>query len=238
MRKQLLFLLLICLGLCGFSQKKTIIKNALGVSTPLIWNYSNGIYYSLGNRQKPSGKDFSYGININYTRTIYKNWFATAGIGYFNQSFNISRPFNFDGDTITNLLYSTKNYNYDCITLHAGLGYGYSINDKFIINGIASFNSLKSFKQKYSPTGLSGYQHKTTQTNKKNMQIGNMVNLSAGTEYILTKKISIGADIVFPIITKWKDDEIFIKYYYNNDSRQIAENKFTIGTAISFKYHF
>jgi hypothetical protein len=222
----------------AYSQYKKGEVNSIGLSVPVILNNSNGVFYSLGNRKEPSGKAFSYGLNLNYTRAIYKNWFATIGVGYFKQSFNIIRPYYFDGDTITNLLYSTKKYNYHCLNLSAGVGYSISINKKFRFNGFASINLLNSFKQDYTPTGYSGFEHKKVQKNKESTQIGYMVNVSPGIEYMISKKMSIGANVVIPVITKWKSDEIFIKSLFGDDSQKIAENRFTIGTLLNCKYHF
>ncbi len=98
----------------------------------------------------------NYGININYSKEVCKIWFVTVGIGYFNQSFNIIRPFYFDGDTVTKLLYSTKKYNYHSYILNAGLGYSYALNNKIKLNSSASLVLLNSFKQSYTPTGYSG----------------------------------------------------------------------------------
>ncbi len=159
-------------------------------------------------------------------------------LGYFNQSFNINRPFYFDGDTLTALLYSTKQYNYHSYTLNAGLGYSHALNNKIKLNGLASFVLLNSFKQSYDPNGQGPLFPKPNQINKKSLQIGYMVNISAGLEYLLSRKISIGADVVLPIITKWKNDEIFIKSQFGEDSQKIAENRFSIGTTLSCKYHF
>jgi hypothetical protein len=221
-----------------FSQSKEGNKNILGVSVPLILNNSNGVYYSLGNRNAPIGKALSYGINFNYTRTIYKGWFASIGAGYFKQSFSINRPFNFSGDTLTNLLYSTKRYNYHCLALNAGLGYSYTLNSNLKLNGMASFNLFNSFKQKYTPSGYSGFEHDKSQINKKNLQVGFIVNISPGVEYSVSNRVSIGADIIIPVITKWENDKIFIESPFGNDSQKIAENRFSIGTMLSCKYHF
>lgn len=235
--KLLTLLFILPFNFC-FSQNKNEKKNTIVVSIPLILNNSNGVYYSLGNRKEPIGKAVSYGINFNYTRTIYKNWFASIGAGYFKQSFSIIRPFNFSGDTLTNLLYSTKRYNYYCLTLNAGLGYSYTLNSKLKLNGMATFNLLNSFKQDYTPTGYSGFEHEKIQINNKNLQIGYMVNISPGIEYSVSKRVSIGADIIIPVVTKWKIDEIFIESLFGNDSQKIAENRFSIGTMLSCKYHF
>jgi len=58
-----LFVILILLSAKGYSQKKAAYKvSALGISVPVIWNNSNGIYYSLGNRQEPTGKSLAMGF--------------------------------------------------------------------------------------------------------------------------------------------------------------------------------
>lgn len=238
MKKYLITLSLISFAFIAYCQNKPDKKNSLGISIPLVWNNSNGIYYSLGNRQEPKGKAISYGLTINYSRSLKKNWFANFGIGYHKQPFKIVRPFDFNGDTVTNLLYYTKQYEYDCIAFNAGLGYAYTLTKKVKLNGMVTYSLLSSFNQKYVPTRYSGYEHKKTEENSRNLQIGNMLSLSAGLEYLFSKKMSIGVDVVFPVVIKWKDDEIFAKYYYSNDSQQIAENRFSIGAAISCKYHF
>ena len=71
-----------------------------------------------------------------------------------------------------------------------------------------------------------------------NLQIGHMLYVSPGVEYFVSKRVSIGADIVVPVITKWNTDEIFIESPWGNDSQKIAENRFSIGTTLSCKYHF
>ncbi len=221
-----------------FSQNKNEKKNTIGVSVPLLLNNSNGVYYSLGSRKEPIGKAVSYGINFNYTRMIYKSWFASIGAGYYKQSFSIIRPFNFSGDTLTNLLYSTKKYNYHCLAINAGIGYSYAINNKIKLNSMANFNLLNSFKQTYDPNGQGPLIPSPNQTEKKGLQIGYMMNLSPGLEYLVSKRVSIGADIIIPVITKWRNDEIFIKSFFGDDAQKIAENRFSIGTMLSCKYHF
>ncbi|MEQ1553964.1 MAG: hypothetical protein ABL929_07295 [Ferruginibacter sp.] len=238
MKKTTLILVFIAMNIICFSQEKNKQNNSVSLSMPVIWNNSNGIYYSLGNKKTPTGKASSYGIVVNYNRLLHKNWYTTIGVGYYKQSFNIIRPFEFDGDTVTNLLYSTKQYNYHCVLINLGFGYSYSLNTKVKLNGAAAINLLNSFKQNYTPTNYSGYQHKTTQTNTRKMPIGYIANISLGAEYLISKKISVGIDALLPFVNKWKYDVVFIKSGFGDDSQIIAENKFSFGTAISCKYHF
>lgn len=221
-----------------FSQANKKQNNSVGISIPLLFNNSNGVYYSLGNRREPIGKSISFGINVNYTKVIYKSFFVSVGAGYFKQSFNIIRPFNFSGDTQTNLLYSTKSYSYDCLALNAGIGYSIQLNQKLKLNGVGAFTMLNSFKQSYDPNGQGPLIPSQNQINKMSLQIGYMANVSIGGEYRLTNNISVGMDIVVPVKTKWQTDKIFIESFFGNDAQKIAENRFSIGTMLSCKYHF
>lgn len=63
-------------------------------------------------------------------------------------------------------------------------------------------------------------------------------NFNIGAEKSITKKIYIGIDALVPISTHRDNDEIFIKYGYSDDTQQIAKNKLSIGTVISYYYHF
>ena len=231
----LVLLLAFKVAICQ-SIKKSV--NKIEVSTPIVWNNSNGIYYSLGNKQKPMGKSVSYGLDVNYIRTIYKGIFIKPGIGYFKQSFNINRPFSFDGDTITKLLYYTKNYKYDCIRLSIGIGKIFSIKKKLSITSLVSVNLLNTVRQTYKPDRFSGLEHKKKQINNKKFVIGSNINLIGGIGYRVSKKIGIGTEIIFPMNTKWKDDKIFKNNYYANDSQIIAETNSTIGTTLNLTYHF
>lgn len=238
MKKHFLFILLLAASFNGYSQNENDKINAIGISIPVIWNNSNGVFYSAGRRQKPSGKATSFGLSVNYTRSIYKNLYGIVGIGYFKQNFNIIRPFNFDGDVATNLLYSTKKYNYQCVTLSGGLGYSFKINRKFKINTSANYTLPYSFKQTYEPTRYSGAEFKKIQINKLKMQVGDFVNLSLGLEYKISQKISLMPNLIIPIITKWKNDKVFIGSGFGNDAQIIAENKSSIGASIIGIYNF
>jgi hypothetical protein len=210
----------------------------LEVSMPVIFNNSNGVFYSLGNRRESSGKAVSFGLGVNYSRYLSKNFFLKGGIGYFKQSFNIIRPFEFNGDTISNLLYSTKKYQYHCIGINAALGYSHDLNKNLKLNGAIAFNVLNSYRQTYNPNGLDPLIPKPDQINTKSERIGYSANVSVGLEYYINRHISIGADISIPVVTQWKDDEIFINSQFGNDARIIAENRYSIGTAVSCKYYF
>ena len=232
MAKQLLFICLLTLTLKGYSQTEKNKINNIGISIPIIWNNSEATYYTLGSPKYPGGKGISYGLNINHSRTIYKNLFAIIGIGYFKQVFGIHRPFNFDNPF--NLGYFTESYQYDNIHLLGSLGYRKKLNKNLFVKGTITYNWLNSFRQKY----ILNKEYKNWQINRESMSIGRMISLNIGLERKITKKISWGLDALLPISTHWNDDKIFIKYYYSENSQQIGRNKFSIGTAISCNYNF
>ncbi len=70
------------------------------------------------------------------------------------------------------------------------------------------------------------------------MNIGNMLKLETEFNYKVNSKISLGLGIDFPLVVKWKNDNIFFKYDYGSDSQIIAYNKFSIGSLITINYNF
>ena len=223
---------LLTLTLEGYSQTENNKVNIIGISIPIIWNNSEATYYRLGSPQYPKGNAVSYGININYSRLLYKGFYGKIGVGYFNQCFKIIRPFNYY-DNPGQLLYSTQSYNYNNIQLFAGLGYTKKINKNIILNGCINYNYFSSFTQKY----IVYKDNKIWQINKKSLSLGKMVNFDFGMERNVSKKISLGVNFIIPIYTRWNKDEIFINNYYSNDEQQIARNKFSAGFAVSCYYH-
>jgi len=237
--KNIVYLILVLVSYFNsYAQSKVEYSNSIGISIPVIFNNSNGIYYSGGNRKEPTGKATSYGINCNFQRSVYKKIFLIAGAGYFRQSFHIVRPFSFDGDPGTNLLYSTKRYFYDNTHWLIGIGYYLNLNKETRVKGLGSYNSLTSFRQYYEPARLTNVAQKPNEINKQKMKIGSTIDLSVGIEKDIKRHLSVGLDAVMPIFSNWKNDEIFIKYDYSHDSQKIAENRFSIGIAFSCKYYF
>lgn len=69
------FIILLALPVKAFHQDKKDYLKAIGISIPDIWNNSYGINYSTGNRREPTGIATIYGINVNYSRFVFKNIF-------------------------------------------------------------------------------------------------------------------------------------------------------------------
>jgi hypothetical protein len=215
------------------TSKKNRKVNAIGISIPIIWNNSEATFYRLGRPYYPSGKAKSSGLKISYCKSLYKRIYAKIGAGYFNQYFNIIRPFNYDSPF--QLLFSTESYSYNCLQLFTGLGYQKKLGLKNLIKCELGYNYFSSFKQKYfnTPTAIS-----SNQINHKSIPLGRMITLNIGIEKKIFRHFYLGADFILPVSTRWKKDEIFINSYYSNDEEQIARNKFSAGIAFSCNYHF
>src|ERR1035437_5185050 len=122
MTKQLLFICLLTLTLKGYSQTEKNKINNIGISIPIIWNNSEATYYRLGSPHYPNGNAISYGLNINYSRALYKSFYGKIGVGYFKQTFGIKRPFNYDSPI--QFGWATRSYNYYNAHLYGGSGPG------------------------------------------------------------------------------------------------------------------
>jgi hypothetical protein len=229
MKKFILLLVSLLIVFAIKAQNKSI--NNIGISIPIIWNNSSGVYYQLGTRKEPEGKSVSNGININYSRTFYKKFYGTVGVGYFNQNFNISRPFDFNDPN--NLLFSSKSYSYKSLNFNIGAGYYFPLNSKFSLKNSVVFNQISSYKQNYVPKFLSNSSFQTSQTNNKFLNIGRMINYDLGIDYIINNKFSLGLSLIVPLSIKWKNDNTFFEYSYSNDTQKIAYNKSSIGTLIT-----
>jgi hypothetical protein len=244
MKNKLFFLLLACVWLAigntqaqkeeSSSQKEPHKVHHLGLSIPMIWNNSSGVYYSVGNRKEPEGGGLSYGINLNYSKSIYKKLFGVLGAGYFKQVFGIGRPIDYDTGGPEPLIYS-RIYAYNSFHFFVGLGYKQVLNHNLALKGQITYNLHHSFRQKYTPTNTNFGEN---QINKNSFGIGNMINMNLDIEKRVSKKISAGIGIVFPILTQWDDDKIFYELGYTDDEQKIAYNKFSIGTNIFCNYNF
>jgi len=231
MIKRFFLLLFLSSSIKLYSQDKNS-SNKLGFLIPIVWNNSNGVYYSLGRRKEPSGNAASYGININYSHFVYKNFFVIGGVGYYRQRFNIQRPFQYRTPDGSEPLVSTTNYSYHNIHFLLGVGYQKNINEKWAVTGQLYYNIYNTYKQKYEQ----GYAPGKNEVYKKNFMLGKMINLDMRCERYINNRVSLGAAIVLPVYTHWNDDTIFYKYDYANDTQIAAETKFSLGANLSFYY--
>ncbi|MBN9352353.1 MAG: hypothetical protein J0H55_16865 [Chitinophagaceae bacterium] len=232
MIKSFLVTVLLISYLSAVSQSAKM-KSSIGISIPVIWNNSEATYYQLGSPKYPGGKATSYGLNIDYSHSLYNGIYGKLGIGYFKQSFRIVRPFNYY-DNPGQLLYSTQSYNYNNVQLLAGIGYIKKLYKNIFLNGYINYNYFNSFNQKY----IISNENNVSQKNGKSFSLGEMINLGFGINRNISRKISLGVDFLIPIYTHWNKDETFYNNHYSSDEQQIARNKFSAGIVVSCNYNF
>lgn len=229
MKKEIVTFFLFFITTTVYSQIKNEKFRTIGISIPMILNSSEAKFFRLGSLIYTSGKALSYGININHSRALSKNFYVIVGVGYFKQRFYLTRPFNYFSPI--QFGWPTKSYEYDNVHLYAGLGYKVPVSKKIFFTGNITYNSYHSFRQKYynkSPVDA--------QINHKYMTIGRTLNLDAGVCKSITQLISIRLGVILPVYTHWNDDEIFKQDYAG--ANKIGSNKFTVGANIAINYHF
>lgn len=228
------FLLTLLINIClNASAQSAEMKSSVGISIPAVWNHSEATYYQLGSPKYPNGDAVSYGLNIDYSRTIYKGFYGKLGVGYFKQNFGIKRPFDYYPNPLL-LIYSTYSYSYNNIQLSGGVGYTKNMKNKISLKGGISYSYFYSFGQNYTVNK----ENKVVQNNKKSFSLGEAVDLSLGITENISKKISLGIDFLTPIYTHWNKDKIFYNLQYSSDEQQIARNKFSAGIVVSCNYNF
>jgi hypothetical protein len=178
------------------------------------------------------GSAIGYGANVNYLfrpglLLKNKNFRITVGAGYFNQKFNIIRPFNYSSQIYIG--FYTEDYSYHCLQGAAGLAYSYPLGKRYFLSSQLTYNWLHSFKQKYSPTR----EDFPTQVNKAQISFGNMLLLSVEGQRMIGKNLSMGLNIVAPLYTKWRNDNIF-----DDDPSTFFHPKFSLGASLNVVYHF
>lgn len=230
----ILFVFLGCIQTQSFAQQNAEFDNQLGISIPLIWSRSNATFFSLGSPKYPSATDMNYGIDVNYSKVIYHGLFGIIGLGYFNHSFSIKRPFHYVTPDNTKPLVSTKYYEYQSIYWSAGLGYKNNLTKYLAAKGIISYNNFSSYRQRYAQEYYPG----VNEVYNKNLPLGYMITLDVGIDQRITNRISIGTSVVVPLQTHWNDDKMFVNNFYSPHEQQIAKNQFSIGASFSCNYHF
>ena len=232
------------IGLAYIASLTAYGQNGLTISLPVI--YSNVVEIkdnwtpptAINYKEYLSGKSLGYGINLNYSfRPTFiikdKRFLLNVGVGYFQQRFDINRPF--DYNSLVQIIYYTDYYVYHCLNLSAGLTYNLPIGEKYLLTGNLFYNQQNSFRQDYTPTysrpnrGFEGF----TQTNTNQIDFGKMLNLSFGINSNIGNKFSVGLNVLIPIYTRWRNDKIF-----KDDPSTFSSPKFSIGSSISLTYYF
>ena len=237
-RKRLLsFVLFLFSFSFSFCQSGKI--NEVGVATTIIWNKTTIFNSYSGARAKDiTGEAVSSGLNLNYSRTIYKNLFGRIGVGIFKQKFGIVRPFDFDetGGTSTNILYSTKYYSYSNFNYFGSLGYNWDLKKHYAVRLLASYNFFDTYRQEFRhdfATSYSIYGHTNPQIREKNYKFGTSIFVQPSIKKDINKNFGIELSLVLPVYNKWRKDIIF-----REDMNEFYGSNFSIGGILNLIYKF
>ncbi|MBS1949602.1 MAG: hypothetical protein JST37_01225 [Bacteroidetes bacterium] len=216
-------------------------QNSLTVSTPFIfssvkvkdnWTPPTSPVY----KEFLSGSTLGYGLQATYSFhpsliLQNKNLTMDVGLGYFNQRFNIQRPFNYN--SFIYIIYYTKHYTYNNVDLSLGLTYKTSFDNKYFIRANISYHSLHTFRQVYTPTytspnrGFDGY----SQINHKSIDFGTKINCTVELDRITNEKFSIGIGLLAPLYIRWRNDAIF-----DDNPNTFYNPLFSLGFNLSVTY--
>jgi hypothetical protein len=218
----------------------------ISISQLFIWNKTT-VYdiYSGARAGNKTGKAWSNGVNLNYSRTLHKNFYAKIGIGYFKQKFGIHRGFDFEQPVAsTNLFYTTKYYTYHSLNYFGGIGYNklFSKNHGKILpkNSGLRFLAIYSFYSTYKQEFKHDFDgnlfgNPNPQIRKDSYSHGNSIVLQAGINRPIIKNFAIGLDLLFPIYNKWRKDRIFRENM--NEFHDSDLSNFSIGTSFNLIYN-
>ncbi|HRK53186.1 MAG TPA: hypothetical protein PK185_04675 [Cyclobacteriaceae bacterium] len=228
----ILFFLTCITSLYAFGQ------NGFALSAPVIYSKveapNNWSPPTAVNRLNQfNGTSIGYGINLNYSfrpTFITKNqhFFLNIGAGYYNQRFDLERPFDYVSPLLP--IFYTDLYSYYCWQLSAGLTYNYPLSKNYFLSGNLSYNKLNSFRQEYTPTSNHGY-GELTQVNHNRIDFGNTLVLAIGLNRNLGNGFLLGLNVLVPLYIRWRNDKIF-----KDDPTEFSHPKFSLGSSISITY--
>jgi hypothetical protein len=215
-------------------------QSSLSVSFPMIWSdvkvKDNWTPSTAPNyKEYREGSAFGYGISLNYSFQPKflikdKHFSVNVGAGYFNQRFDVVRPFNYDTPLL--LIVRTDNYSYKCWYGAIGLTYNYNLSKKYILTGGTTFNLLQSYRQVYVPN-TSNTDMFPPQVNDNHIDYGKIFYCNVGLSRTIGERIIVGLSLVVPIYTRWRNDRIF-----DDDPLTFSRPDFSLGSEISAAYHF
>jgi hypothetical protein len=237
------FILIICFSLLCIVSPNSYGQNSLTINTPIIFSSievpNNWSPPTTINRENQfDGKAVGYGINLNYSFhptfiTKNKHISINVGLGYFQQRFDIKRPF--DYNSFVYIIYYTDFYIYHCLNLSVGLTYYLPLSKNYFLTGSLYYNKLNSFRQDYTPTyssnnrGFDGF----TQTNNNQIDFSDMLNLAIGINKKFGNRFSVGLSVLAPVFVRWRNDKIF-----KDDPATYYSPKFSLGFSGSAMYFF
>ncbi len=151
---------------------------------------------------------FNIGIEATIQYYLTKKLFAETGLGYISRKLNTTVFLNQNvlpapRGSATQELVSTKSVS--CRTLQLPLNFGYTFisreKTKLFLNAGLSGNFLMNTYYRL------GYSSRYEGSYKKSYWQGNSVNIGAGLDHSVSKKISATSRISYSIINTVKDDE-------------------------------
>lgn len=238
-----IFLSVILLNFFYHSFCQSLRVNEILVSQTMIYNKTT-VYdiFSGARSRNETGTAVSNGVNLNYSKTIYKNVYAKIGFGYFKQKFGIHRGFDYEEPvTGTRLFYTTKYYSYHTLNYFGGIGYNKILSkskSKILPKNsgfrfLAVYNFFDTYKQEFKHDfGGNLFGNPNPQIRKDNYSFGSSIGLQAGINRPVYKNFGIGLDILLPVYNKWQKDKIF-----KENMSEFHGSDFSIGTSVNLIYN-
>ncbi|HEY0057914.1 MAG TPA: hypothetical protein VGB56_02205 [Flavisolibacter sp.] len=230
MRRIALFsLLLLSFNCSSYCQGKKGL-NEIAISIPSIWSHVE-VTQGNGPVNEKEGGAWGYGLNAAYSRTIFKGFFLTGGLGIFRQNFSLSRPTDYD-DGVTSLLYSTSKYGYGCLHSLIGLGYNFPVKRGYFLKGSLTYNQLNTFSQEYTLAIMPPSGNDEVKRSEKYL-FGRTYNAALGLRRLASGPFVYGIDAVVPVYTRWRKDPRF-----REDPAEHYSPRFSAGINISAAFKF
>lgn len=175
------------------------------------------------------------GFSILAQHNFSKSVFMNAGFGYISRKLNSSNPINQSAlppphGSNTSELVVHKKIAYRILSFPISMGYRFLQKEKFTGFGIAGISANYLLNTKYGSSSS-----KYGGTYKKNYWQGYSINLGAGAEYKLIKKIPVTASLTYAIVNKIKADE----YIYNPQGPgllTLSHNFLSINLGVKFPF--
>lgn len=232
-------ILLVCLAYLTIISRIAYGQSGFTLSIPIIYSkvefVNNWSPPTAINRQNQfDGTSLGTAINLNYSfhPTLLiknKNILVNIGVGYFNQQFNVRRPFDYSSPLQP--VFYTDNYVYYGLQGILGLSYRYTTGGKYFLLANLSYSWMHSFRQEYTPTSNYGY-GELTQTNYNQIDFGNILILAVGLNRNLGDKIALQLNVLAPLYTRWRNDKIF-----KDDTSTFSHPRLSLGFSIGVAYN-
>lgn len=224
---------------CAAQQKQApaiaIPKNSIGLSYLTIWNTAATpfkVAYLVP--KKDTASTTNHGIQLVYSRRIYKGFFVKAGAGYYKQTFKLGR--NFSWESPYALLTYTRPYEYNSVLFTGGLGYQHIVLKVLLIGTSINYSKNVSLKQKYF---YESFDYLPPVITSKILSVGHYSDVRLSLGYVITKYMEVGIEAVQPFSITWNHDMEFGKSSRGpSEYTKIADNVSSFGVVFMLKYNF